>query len=82
MFDLQDGVISGLNCLILGEDVNLMADVICINIFNTIYWLRLATAALAMSILVVLCCSTCSGVRAYRQSNHKKYIKVPRNMTA
>lgn len=68
VFDPQYGMIAGLNCLVLGEDLNLMSNTICTKFFITFYYLRLTLGLSAFGILFALCCTTCSGVRAFKHS--------------
>lgn len=65
---------AGLNCLILGEDINLIANTACSKLFNTLFLLRLALGLSGFGILFALCCSTCSGVRAFKHMNKKTTV--------
>ena len=69
--DPQYGMIAGLNCLLLGEDINLISNTACTKLFNTFYFLRLTLGIAAFGILFSLCCTTCSGVRAFKHSTRK-----------
>lgn len=66
--DPQYGMVVGLNCLVLGEDINLISNTTCVRLFNTFYFLRLALGLAAFGILFTLCCATCTGVRAFKHS--------------
>lgn len=74
VFDPQYGLMSGLNCLLLGEDLNLVINTTCAKLFNTLFFLRLAIGLSAFGILFSLCCATCSGVRAFKHMNKKNTI--------
>ena len=69
--DPQYGMIAGLNCLLLGEDINLVANTACTKLFNTFYFLRLTLGIAAFGILFSLCCTTCTGVRAFKHSTRR-----------
>lgn len=69
--DPNSGMIAGLNCLLLGEDMNLLANATCTKFFNTFYFLRLTLGISAFGILFSLCCATCSGVRAFKHSSRR-----------
>lgn len=71
MFDENNGMLAGLNCLILGEDINLIVSTTCSSLFNTFFFLRLTLAMVAFGILFSLCCITCSGVRAYKHNERR-----------
>lgn len=72
--DPQYGLIAGLNCLLLGDDLNLVISATCTSFFNTFYFLRFSLGLAAFGILFTLCCTTCSGVRAYKHMSRKGSI--------
>jgi hypothetical protein len=45
----------------------MIVDTICIKLFNIIFFIRIITGIICFSVLVEMCWSVCSGVRAYRQ---------------
>lgn len=61
-------MIAGLNCLLLGEDIKLIINTTCATSFRTIFFLRFALGIAAFGILFAMCCISCSGMRAYKQS--------------
>jgi hypothetical protein len=67
VFDPDKGMLNGLNCAIMGDDVNLILDTFCTQLFNTIFSLRLCLGIAAFGILFAMCCSTCSGIRHFHQ---------------
>lgn len=69
--DPDYGMIAGLNCLLFGEDFKLVIDTTCVRLFNTFYMLRFTLGISAFGILFVMCCSTCSGVRHFKQMERK-----------
>lgn len=72
--DPQYGLLAGLNCLLLGDDLNLVINSTCTSFFNTFYFLRFSLGVAAFGILFTLCCTTCSGVRAYKHMSRKGSI--------
>ena len=72
--DPKFGMIAGLNCLIIGEDLSLMVSSICVSNFNTLYITRLLMGISSFGILFALCCIVCSGVRHYKHSERKDKI--------
>jgi hypothetical protein len=68
VFDPKYGMISGLNCLVLGEDIDVISDTVCISLFNIIFFLRIICGIIGFGVLFFMCFSVCSGMRAYRQS--------------
>lgn len=74
VFDPNYGMISGLNCLILGEDINLISNTTCTKFFNTFFLFRLTLGIAAFGILFMMCCTVCSGVRHYKHSMRKGSI--------
>lgn len=67
IFHRKYGLGDGLNCLVIGDDLKLVADTVCTSLYNTIFGLRLPLLFLGFGILFAMCCTTCSGVRAYKQ---------------
>jgi hypothetical protein len=74
VFDTPYGMIAGLNCLLLGEDINLISSTACTKLFTTFYFLRLTLGIAAFGILFTMCCSVCSGVRSYKHSMRRGSI--------
>ncbi len=68
------GLIAGLNCRLIGEDIMLLVNSICVSNFNTIYITRMAMGIIAFGILISLCCIVCSGVRHFKHSERKDKI--------
>lgn len=66
--DPEYGLLAGLNCLIFGEDFNVLVKTICVQFFNTTYLSRLTLGITAFGILFAMCCSVCTGVRHYKHS--------------
>jgi hypothetical protein len=68
------GMIAGLNCLIIGEDLGLVVGSICVSNFNTFYITRLLMGIAAFGILFAMCCIVCSGVRHFKHSERKDRV--------
>lgn len=67
-------MLAGLNCLLLGEDINLIVSTTCSSLFTTIYFLRLTLAMVAFGLLFSVCCITCSGVRAFKNNERRSIL--------
>lgn len=72
VFNENNGILTGLNCQILGEDINLIVSTTCNSLFNTFYFLRIILAIVSFCILFSICCITCSGIRVYKHSEKMK----------
>ena len=70
----QFGMIAGLNCKLLGEDIVRVIDVTCLELFNNFYFSRLVIGIASFGILFSLCCSVCAGVRYFKHSERKDKI--------
>jgi hypothetical protein len=68
------GMIAGLNCQIIGENLGLVVGSICVSNFNTIYITRLLMGIAAFGILFSMCCIVCSGVRHFKHSERKDRV--------
>jgi hypothetical protein len=68
------GMIAGLNCQIIGEDLGLVIGSICVSNFNTLYITRLLMGIAAFGILFSMCCIVCSGVRHFKHSERKDRV--------
>lgn len=62
------GLVAGLNCLLIGEDIETLVSSICISNFNTLYLTRLVAGISSFGILFALCCIVCSGVRHFKHN--------------
>lgn len=74
VFNPDTGMLAGLNCLLLGEDINLIVSTTCSSLFTTIYFLRLTLAMVAFGLLFSVCCITCSGVRAFKNNERRSIL--------
>lgn len=74
IIDPQYGMIAGLNCQLIGEDLQLVTGSICVSNFNTLYITRLLMGIAAFGILFAMCCIVCSGVRHFKHSERKDRV--------
>jgi hypothetical protein len=72
----KNGLLTGANCLVVGEDLVLAKDTICVTMFNSLYYLFLTMSIGSYSLLFSLCCIVCSGVRHYKQNEKKKGNRI------
>ena len=72
--DPDYGVTAGLNCRVLGEDIVVAKDTVCVSFFNSIFFLLLTVGLTSFAFLFALCCITCTGVRHYKQDQLKTRI--------
>lgn len=70
------GLIVGLNCLLIGEDLVRVTKVLCTEAFNSFYFLRLILGISSFGILFAMCCSVCAGVRHFKHSETIGKIKL------
>jgi hypothetical protein len=68
------GLVAGLNCVLIGEDIKLFVSTLCVSNFNTFYLTRLIMGISSFGILFALCCIVCSGVRHFKHSERKDKI--------
>lgn len=62
------GIIAGLNCGIIGEDLFLIVNSVCSHGYKLSFFIRLAFGIAGFGILFSVCCASCTGVRHYKQS--------------
>lgn len=63
---------AGLNCRVLGEDINLVVQSVCNNVFVYSYLLRVLMISTSFAILLATCFATCVGV-INEQSIEERY---------
>lgn len=68
IIDPQYGIIAGFNCALLGADILMVNNAVCMNGFELLFFFRLAFGMAGFGVLFSLCCITCTGVRHYKQS--------------
>lgn len=64
--DPQYGLIAGFNCALFGEDILLIMNTICSNLFTTTYFLRLSLGIAGIAVFFTMIFSVCMGVRVYK----------------
>lgn len=67
LMDTREGVLAGLDCNVVKDTIDVSMEIFCVNGLNTSYYLRFLFAAIAFSLLLLLCCGICSGTRHYMQ---------------
>lgn len=75
----MNGMVVGVNCLIMGEDLNLVIGTACGKLFTLFYYLRIAVGMIAFGMLFSMCCGTCAGVRAYKDQVLRATEVLPEN---
>lgn len=53
------GLLGGLNCGVIGEDILVFKAAVCRNTFSYSYFHRIIMSILACCLAVLLCCNTC-----------------------
>lgn len=69
--DPNYGIVAGLNCAIIGEDILLVLNTLCTNGFKLSFFIRLAFGIAGFGVLFSMWCASCTGVRHYRQQQCK-----------
>lgn len=65
--DQTYGLFPGLNCRTIGEDLVLLKNTACVNIFNALYISLVTVGISSFALLLAMCCMVCAGVRQYKQ---------------
>lgn len=68
LLDPTYGLIAGINCLLMGEDIVLTKNTLCVSMFNSFYFLFMTIGTATIALLFSMCCITCAGVRHYKQN--------------
>lgn len=76
LVDPTYGLIAGINCLLLGEDIVLTKNTVCVSLFNSFYFLFVTIGTSSFALLFSMCCIVCSGVRHYKQNLKKESMKI------
>jgi hypothetical protein len=69
--DPQYGLVAGLNCKLIGEDIQMVTSTFCQSVFTISYFTRLVLGLASFGILFSLCCGVCTGVRFYKHEIRK-----------
>lgn len=62
------GLIAGLNCKVIAEDVTLVIQTICDSTFAYVFFQRIMFAIAGWAIMILACFTVCFGVRSFRMS--------------
>jgi len=65
------GLVAGLNCRVMGEDIVVAKDTVCVSFFNSVFFLLVTIGTCSFAFLFALCCITCTGVRHYKNDQLK-----------
>lgn len=68
------GLVAGLNCKVLGEDIIIAKNTVCVSLFNSIFFLLVTVGTTSFAFLFGICCITCAGVRHFKQDQTKQRI--------
>lgn len=79
--DPQYGLVAGLNCQVMGEDIVVAKNTVCVSFFNSLFFLLVTMGTSSFALLFALCCITCTGVRHHKQDQTRMKI-VGHNMTS
>lgn len=77
LVDPTYGMVAGVNCLLIGEDLKLTKNTICVTLFNSFYFLFMTIGCASFALLFSMCCIVCTGVRHYKQSQKKNGKPIP-----
>lgn len=69
--DPKYGLIAGLNCRLIGEDLSTFTNTFCQSVFTVSYFNRLTIGCASFGLLFAMCCGVCTGVRFYKHSIRK-----------
>lgn len=61
------GLMAGLKCRVLGDDIITAKNTVCVSLFNSIFFLLVTMGTTSFALLFGLCCIVCTGVRHYKQ---------------
>jgi len=75
IIDPTYGLVAGFNCALLGADILLVNNTACVRGFSLLFFFRSAFGIAGIAIIFALCCTTCTGVRHYKQSVSKTKSK-------
>ena len=69
--DPKYGMIAGLNCRLIGEDIQRTFDTLCQSLFTITFYIRLVMGLASFGILFSMCCGVCTGVRFMKHEIRK-----------
>lgn len=65
------GLVAGLNCKLIGQDIQQASTAFCQSLFTISYFTRLVLGLTSFGILFSLCCGVCTGVRFMKHDIRK-----------
>jgi hypothetical protein len=71
------GLLGGLNCQLVGDDLRLFQQSACHNTFSHAYFHRILALILAFALLFLLCCNTCVLFRSRKEILEAKMVQGP-----
>lgn len=77
LVDPNYGMVAGVNCLLIGEDLKTTKNTLCVSLFNSLYFLFMTVGTASFALLFSMCCIVCSGVRHLKQSQKKSGKAIP-----
>ena len=72
VFNPTTGVITGLDCRLLGEDGVNMREEFCVGSFNKIFFNLVVVGIMAFAMFMMVCCILCVSVRHYQHYLHSQ----------
>jgi hypothetical protein len=72
LLDPTYGLIAGINCLLMGEDLVLTKNSLCVSMFNSFFFLFVTIGTASFALLFSMCCIVCTGVRHFKQDEKNK----------
>ena len=72
IFDPTTGVLTGLDCRLLGEDGVNMKEAFCVNSYNRIFFDLVVVGIMSFGMFLMVCCILCFNVRHYQHYLHTK----------
>lgn len=69
--DPQYGLVAGLNCKLIGQDIQMATTTFCQSVFTISYFTRLVLGLASFGILFSMCCGVCTGVRFHKHEIRK-----------
>lgn len=71
----QEGLLAGLDCRLVGEDMTRMVDSICIMTFNQLFFTFVVLGLISFSLLFSICCIVCVGVQHYKHAIKQQRVQ-------
>lgn len=75
--DPNYGLVAGFNCVIIGDNLNLVNSAICQHGFRLMFFFRVAFGMAGFGMLFAMCCISCTGVRHFKQMEANQMLVNP-----